>query len=256
MYTYTKTFPDTYRILDEENEAVYLILRSSCAYLIDTGMGRDSLKDFIASLTDLPVQVLLTHGHIDHIGRTGEFTDAALNPADQDIYRIHVEKASECGLPVLPYAGIRPLAASYEDLVPAALPGHTPGSTIFADTRNHAVYTGDALGSGCGVWMQIEGALSIREYRDGIRQAATALSSLHCDASWRFFGGHAGQELLSRVSSFNPLCLELMQDMEELCTRLLSGGCPMEKAEVRSDGIPYYASYGKAEILTTEDRCR
>lgn len=256
MYKYKQLFSDTYQILDEENDALYLILRSSSAYLIDTGMGHDSLQNFITSLTTLPVQILLTHGHIDHIGRTGDFSAAAMSPADREIYQIHSEKAAACALPVLPAADIVPFADTYDNLIPIPLPGHTPGSTIFADTLNHAVYTGDAVGSGCGVWMQIEGALTIQEYLEGLRKAYDMLKRLHCDSSWQFFGGHAGQELLSRVSSYNPVSLELMKDMEQLCSGLLSGTCKMQKAEVRSDGIPYYSSFGKAEILTTEDRIR
>ena len=36
-----------------------------------------------------------------------------------------------------------------------ALPGHTPGSMIFLDRQNKCIYTGDAIGSGCGVWLQL-----------------------------------------------------------------------------------------------------
>ena len=52
---------------------MYLLSGNREAVLIDTGMGMIPLKEIAASLTDLPVKVLLTHGHIDHIGGTGAF---------------------------------------------------------------------------------------------------------------------------------------------------------------------------------------
>ncbi len=35
------------------------------------------------------------------------------------------------------------------------MPGHTPGSVIFVDEGHKVVFTGDAVGSGVGVWMQL-----------------------------------------------------------------------------------------------------
>lgn len=34
------------------------------------------------------------------------------------------------------------------------VPGHTPGSVVVLDERSNRLFTGDAIGSGYGVWMQ------------------------------------------------------------------------------------------------------
>lgn len=253
MYKSEKIFSDTWRIIDELDEALYLINKNNHAYLIDTGMGNDSLSDYVKTITDKPVIVLLTHGHIDHIGRCGEFETVCMNPKDNDIYKKHKAMAEgpqfiiRNTLPV-------PFPLDLEGILPIELQGHTPGSTIFVDKDNHAVYTGDALGSGCGVWMQIEGALTIAEYRNGIHDALKQLNALGCDDTWHFYGGHANQEYQSKVSPYNPLCLALVNDMETLCTKLINDEAELTQVEVKSDSVPYYAAYGKAEMLTTKER--
>lgn len=253
MYKSEKIFPDTWRIIDAFDEALYLIEKQNHAFLIDTGMDHDSLNDYVKTLTDKPVVVLLTHGHIDHIGRCGEFETVCMSTKDNDIYQKH-QAMAEGPQFVIRNALPDPFPIDMEGILPVELQGHTPGSTIFVDKENHAVYTGDALGSGCGVWMQIEGALSIAEYRNGLCHALNELASFGCDDSWHFYGGHANQEYQSKISAYNPLCLSLVKDMETLCTKLLNGEAELIQAEVKSDSIPYYASYGKAEILTTKER--
>ena len=39
-------------------------------------------------------------------------------------------------------------------------PGHTPGSVVVLETKQNYLFTGDAIGSGCGVWMQVPGGTS------------------------------------------------------------------------------------------------
>ena len=46
------------------------------------------------------------------------------------------------------------------------VPGHTPGSIVILETRENYLFTGDAIGSGCGVWMQIPGSTDLKTYYD------------------------------------------------------------------------------------------
>lgn len=48
----------------------YLILGNSRAVLIDTLQETETLYQTVRELTDLPLMVLLTHGHPDHAGRS------------------------------------------------------------------------------------------------------------------------------------------------------------------------------------------
>lgn len=91
-----KIAPGTWLI--EENPgtgaAVYMYLLEGTheALLIDTGYGSFPLKETVRELTDLPVTVILTHGHLDHIGGSAAFDRVLLHEGDGECYRLHAGK--------------------------------------------------------------------------------------------------------------------------------------------------------------------
>ena len=54
------------RILLPGDVFAYLAEGEEKAVLIDTGCGLGDLRSYVKSLTDKPITVLLTHGHLDH----------------------------------------------------------------------------------------------------------------------------------------------------------------------------------------------
>lgn len=61
--------------------------------LIDTGMGFLPLLMIVEKLTELLVNVILTHGHIDHTGGTAQFSEVHLHEADKETYCLHSKEA-------------------------------------------------------------------------------------------------------------------------------------------------------------------
>ena len=55
------------------SQNMYLLLGEEKALLIDTGWGAGNLRGLVEKLTDKPVEVILTHGHLDHSGGNGEW---------------------------------------------------------------------------------------------------------------------------------------------------------------------------------------
>src|SRR6476646_25952 len=53
----------------------YLILGKKRALLFDTGMGISDMKKLVQGLTTLPVSVLNSHTHNDHVGDNWQFDD-------------------------------------------------------------------------------------------------------------------------------------------------------------------------------------
>lgn len=67
----------------------YLIVGEKKAALIDTGLDAEDLRAYTATLTDKPIVVLHTHGHIDHIGNDQQFEEIMLHPQDFSLFQLH-----------------------------------------------------------------------------------------------------------------------------------------------------------------------
>ena len=70
--------PDVYAINEprqEEQVTSFLIVGSKRAVLFDSGLGIGRISDVVRKLTALPVTVLNSHTHFDHVGGNREFTD-------------------------------------------------------------------------------------------------------------------------------------------------------------------------------------
>lgn len=63
-------------------DAMYLVKGSDRAAVIDTGTGIGDFKSMIESLIDVPYVVIITHGHVDHAGGCGQFSEAYISEAD------------------------------------------------------------------------------------------------------------------------------------------------------------------------------
>src|SRR5215203_318122 len=60
----------------------YLIAGSEKAILVDTGTGVGDIRKIVEQLTDLPVGVVNSHSHWDHIGGNWRFDDIAIHPLE------------------------------------------------------------------------------------------------------------------------------------------------------------------------------
>ena len=80
------------RIYAFAGELMYLVEGDEKAALLDTGSGFGSLKACVSELTDKPVIVLITHGHIDHAMGAIEFDEVYMSHKDEYIYREHADE--------------------------------------------------------------------------------------------------------------------------------------------------------------------
>ena len=73
-------------LLNDNNEATgYVIAGTRYAAVIDTMIGLVDVRAITEELTDLPLTLINTHGHIDHIGGNWGFEKAFMNLADQAV---------------------------------------------------------------------------------------------------------------------------------------------------------------------------
>ena len=59
--------PDTYEIDEFDCASIFLFVGTERALLLDTGIGIGDLKGLVEEITDKPYDVVLTHGHRDHV---------------------------------------------------------------------------------------------------------------------------------------------------------------------------------------------
>ena len=151
-----------------EETISYLIVGEKRALLFDTGMGISDLKKVIARLTKLPITLLNSHTHNDHVGDNWEFSriyGMDTNFTRQNARGSRLDAQTEItsdqicgGLPKgfdsTTYA-TRPwkITAYTHDgdrfdlgnrtLEVIATPGHTPDSISLLDRANGLLFTGD-----------------------------------------------------------------------------------------------------------------
>jgi glyoxylase-like metal-dependent hydrolase (beta-lactamase superfamily II) len=168
VYTVATGVYAIYEPHQSEETISYLILGEKRAALFDTGMGISDLKKVTSELTPLPIVVLNSHTHNDHVGDNWQFetvygmdTDFTRQNArgSRDDAQAEIASSEICG--TLP-KGFDP--AKYETrpwkitsyihdgdhidlggriLDVIATPGHTPDAISLLDRANGLLFTGD-----------------------------------------------------------------------------------------------------------------
>jgi glyoxylase-like metal-dependent hydrolase (beta-lactamase superfamily II) len=67
-----------------EHVHCYLFVGRDRAALVDTGTGIGDIRELVRTLVDLPIMVLTTHVHWDHIGGHGLFDERLVHSLDAD----------------------------------------------------------------------------------------------------------------------------------------------------------------------------
>lgn len=150
----------------------FLLIGEERAALIDSGLGIDNIKRIIDQLTTLPIIVLTTHVHWDHIGSHGEFENIYVHQAEEDwlingikklpIEQIRKDVSRDITIPTpetfnpetyKPFQGKPTDLLNDGDEVEIGnrtltiyhTPGHSPGHITIYDNSRGYLFTGDLL---------------------------------------------------------------------------------------------------------------
>lgn len=266
-YTITEIAPQVYAIDDTAQESMYLVCGRDKSLLIDTGSSRQSVLPTVRKLYTGPVDLVLTHGHYDHMYHAEEFQKVYLHPADYKVWaRAMYPICLGCDLGqkrfpkryhpgrFLPLTEGDVFGLGGKVLSVIEAPGHTPGSVIFVDREDKLLFTGDAFGSGEVIWGWMPGCLKLSEYQKSLR---TFIPKLQPMADFGFYGGHRLQGVIREDRPLaGPLNLEVAKDLEVLCGKLLAG--PMEPIRVqRILGVRVETyQYGRAALVCKKSKIR
>ena len=173
--------PGLTQIEDLCGTKMYLVEGKERAALLDCGAGLGNIGAYAKTLTDKPLLVILTHGHVDHAMGSGTFdagTPIYMNPDDIGIYNQHSklsERQAYFNAMKLIYHGPKGLfmkaekmdwvtPADPEDLLTAKPgdvfdlggetlelcpgAGHTPGCLTVLLQKSRILLLGDAINDG------------------------------------------------------------------------------------------------------------
>lgn len=131
--------------LEDARVRQFLVLGEERAMLFDTGFGDTEVLAAVRTLTDLPIDLVLTHGDPDHVGGLGDFTSCRLHPGDW-----HKITAPVSLTPLAEGDVLRCGRFAFEVI---AIPGHTPGSVAFYDRVQKILLPGDSVQQGGPIYM-------------------------------------------------------------------------------------------------------
>ena len=168
---------DTYVISEykhHEETHCYLLLGKDKALLIDTGLGVANIKEVVNKITNLPIMVVTTHIHWDHIGGHALFDSFAVFESEKewikngfplplDVVKSNLIDAT-CDFPrefslekYEVFQGVPQRLLFDNDKIDLGerkvrvihTPGHSPGHCCFYEEKRMYLYAGDLVYKGC-----------------------------------------------------------------------------------------------------------
>lgn len=247
-----------FRIIDFTGVCCYLAVGDDRAVLLDTINGIGDLRSYAEALTDKPIFVILTHGHLDHMGGAAQFDEVYMSALDQPVFTAHSDMAFRINDSNAQLRDHPPLTAA--DFIPAmdqaplpltdgqcfdlggltirmiAVPGHTPGMMCPLLVEERAIIFGDA----CGVSVLLFDKYSstVSEYRKSLLRLKT-----HEDEYDHIYRNHgtfcSPKELLDNVIL---CCDEILAGTDDHCPATIHGfdlfaaKRPADNGRGRADG--------------------
>ena len=186
-------------IQDAMGVCMTLISGTEKALLVDTGYGLENVRLFAEKQMDRPYQVLLTHGHHDHILGTRWFEETWMASEDQEEFQLRTgseqrekvrQQAIDKGLRVPedwmealiraprtlrfdrktgPFDSLLiPLGGLTAEVI--RVPGHTPGSCVVYLPERELLLSGDNWNP--TTWLWFPSSVGARLWRENMRTLA------------------------------------------------------------------------------------
>lgn len=184
----------------------YLLIGEERAVLIDALQYTQELYPEVRKYTDLPLDVLITHGHGDHAGEAiPEFAKVGckiyMRLADyENLYSmspfIKKEWLVDIGDGDIYDLGGRTLEAIW-------CGGHTQGCVAFLDRASGLLFSGDTIGSG-SFWMQLPCSLPMDRFRENLYHLWNQVKDIQ---ELLIYPGHRNQSPVQLTQQYIQDCM-------------------------------------------------
>lgn len=185
----------------------YLLVGRERAVLIDTGMGIFDINQAVRKITELPVTVINTHCHFDHVGSNHKFAEVFFFSCDfsQNIankgwknseireymvpqtFNVKLEGFNNETFKIKPYQHGKTLQKDEAIKIDKFnfkiihTPGHTPDSVCILEKKLNYLFCGDTLYNG-PIYLQLPES-DIVDYRKSVKKLLSLKKS-------KFYAGH------------------------------------------------------------------
>ena len=247
---------------------MYLLIGTKRALLIDTAYGFTDVPAAIREITDLPLSVINTHGHLDHMHGNHMYNEVMISEKDDEVFQRHTDyemmKAlmMNIGLgaglteeqilaPELNLDGIVKAFPSHRIPLPEDMcielgdrririietPGHTQGSICLLDESNKRLFAGDTA---CidGVLLQFPESTDVYTFGESIETLRKMAKAGEFDV---IYPGHQD----------TPVTPELLDVYKKGCEDLLAEDL---SEEIRKSGT--YDINGRTKITFDPEKIR
>lgn len=260
-FTKKLIWDNIWSITGPTNDLMYLVIGKDRAMLVDTGMGIGNLKEFIGDITNLPIIVVNTHGHPDHAGGNSNFDKVFLCERDMDImkemcteeYRISdIRKILgeenplfiELSKAIIINKSYEIINLSIGQIIDIGgrsfevlhIPGHTPGSICFLNSKEKVMFTGDSI-IATDVWMYLPHSVSLKEYNKALKKIKEREQEFEV-----LFPGHYP------IPVDNQELKDLISCSDEI---ILNPGIGEKRKTFAGEGLFY--KHGKGKIIYNEE---
>lgn len=195
----------------QQNCTLFWCKRTRRAAIVDPGGEPERILALLAELALEPEQILLTHGHLDHVGASAELARQLglpiFGPHADDAFLIRnlPDQCRQFGFP--PVADFVPdrwlqqgdsIELGEERLTVLHCPGHTPGHVVFVHVAARLAQVGDVLFRGAIGRTDFPRG-NHRQLLDSIRRRLFPLGD-----DVRFIPGHGPMSTIGHERRTNP----------------------------------------------------
>ena len=234
---------------------IYLLVGEKQALLIDLSNPISWADDAAESLRaivweragGMPLTITFTHNHGDHTGMIPAFDEDpgvqfALPQAD---FAAIADRFPTDRLHFFQEGKIFDLGGMEVEAI--GVPGHTAGSMVYLLKGKDILFSGDAVGSGHGVWIFNEEAFN--QYVSAVPYLIEALEARGVNPDrLQIYGGHYWQKDWLDLPKGKEIGMEYLREMKQLCDEIEAGTAATEPSNLGRPNLDTYFRHGNAII--------